>query len=85
MWDNSARRAKGAYIVKNSTPALYEQWLREAVERSTADKEGERWLFVNAWNEWGEGCHLEPCQEWGHDYLEATRRVIQEAEISKDV
>ena len=75
MWDNSPRRVKRAYIFDGSTPALYERWLHAAVRRTQPDRDGERWLFINGWNEWGEGCHLEPCQKWGHAYLEATRRV----------
>lgn len=77
MWDNSARRARGATIIKGSDPKIYEQWLCEAVDRSQPDKQGKRWVFINAWNEWGEGCHLEPCQKWDHAYLEATRRVFR--------
>lgn len=75
MWDNSARRHRGAYIINNSSPKLYEQWLRDAVERTSADSDGQKTVFINAWNEWAEGCHLEPCQKWGHQYLDATRRV----------
>ena len=75
MWDNSARRERGAFMLRGSTPDQYEAWLREAVERSRLDSEGHRWVFINAWNEWGEGCHLEPCQRWGRAYLEATKQV----------
>jgi hypothetical protein len=75
MWDNSARRDRGAFILRDSTPEQYEIWLREAVRRAQPDNEGHRWVFINAWNEWAEGCHLEPCQKWGRAYLEATRRV----------
>jgi lipopolysaccharide biosynthesis protein len=75
MWDNSARRKRSAFILKDSTPELYEGWLRKASERARLDKDGHRWVFINAWNEWGEGCHLEPCQKWGRAYLEATKRV----------
>jgi lipopolysaccharide biosynthesis protein len=75
MWDNSARRNRGATIVTNSSPQLYEQWLREAVQRSVPDSDQQATVFINAWNEWAEGCHLEPCQKWGHQYLEVTRRV----------
>jgi lipopolysaccharide biosynthesis protein len=75
MWDNTARRPRRAGIVHGSTPEQYERWLADAVGRSTPDRDGERWVFINAWNEWAEGCHLEPCQKWGTAYLEATRRV----------
>jgi hypothetical protein len=75
MWDNSARRYRGATIIQGSTPERYEQWLREAVDQTIPGEDGQKTVFINAWNEWAEGCHLEPCQKWGHQYLEATRRV----------
>ena len=79
MWDNSARREQGAFVLTGSTPGVYETWLREAVARSHPDANGHRWVFINAWNEWGEGCHLEPCRKWGLQYLEGTRRVYDGA------
>jgi len=77
-WDNTPRRATNAYILHGSTPQGYESWLRTAVRRTVERFSGdERIVFINAWNEWGEGCHLEPDQRWGHAYLEATRRALQ--------
>ena len=83
-WDNSPRRKQGAMIFINSTPELYERWLREVVDRRTAGLRsnqnsgitGDSFVFINAWNEWAEGNHLEPCQRWGRKYLEATRRAL---------
>lgn len=80
MWDNSARRVKDAAILVNSTPEKYEAWLREAVDWTRKSYEGEeRIVFVNGWNEWGEGNHLEPDLRWGRGYLEATLRVMNES------
>jgi lipopolysaccharide biosynthesis protein len=84
-WDNSPRRKSGAVIFMNSTPNRYERWLREIVERQVArtgadgnsDISPESLVFINAWNEWAEGNHLEPCQKWGRAYLEATRRALR--------
>ncbi|MEA2900171.1 MAG: hypothetical protein QOH36_58 [Actinomycetota bacterium] len=75
-FDNSARRADGgATILVESSPSAYERWLREVVARFTPPSPEENLVFVNAWNEWGEGNHLEPCQRWGKAYLDAHARV----------
>jgi hypothetical protein len=80
-WDNSPRREEGATVFAGSTPELYGAWLREVIRRScvgSSQRPGEDapLVFINAWNEWGEGCHLEPCQRWGSAYLEETRKAL---------
>ena len=75
-FDNTARRPTGATVLLNSSPDAYETWLRETVGRFEPFGPEENLVFVNAWNEWGEGNHLEPCQRWGRAYLEAHARVV---------
>lgn len=75
-WDNSARRKDGALIVTDSTPEKYESWLKDAMQNFKPLSSEENFIFINAWNEWAEGNHLEPCQKWGRKYLEATKRVL---------
>lgn len=77
-WDNSPRRASNAAIFLESDPSKYEQWLQTLVARCGAlNNPDERVIFVNAWNEWGEGCHLEPDKRYGRAFLEATLRAIE--------
>lgn len=75
-WDNTPRRATGAMVFHRSSPELYAKWLRHAVDRVRGWPPEQRIVFLNAWNEWGEGAHLEPCQQWGHAYLDATKEVL---------
>jgi hypothetical protein len=78
-WDNTPRMGRNATIVRGSTPTLFRQWL-EALVREARATGGETLLFLNAWNEWGEGNHLEPCQRWGHAYLEAVSQAVHSKE-----
>jgi hypothetical protein len=62
--------------VVGNDPELYAWWLSNAVDRArTVDPENPL-VFVNAWNEWAEGCHLEPDERFGRAFLEATSNVV---------
>ena len=38
-----------------------------------SDKE---YIFINAWNDWGEGAYLEPDSKNGFQYLQAIKDVV---------
>jgi hypothetical protein len=72
-WDNTARRQNSSHTIVGASPDLYRYWLRYLVEYTEKNNAPEdQLLFINAWNEWGEGCHIEPDLKYGHAYLEAT-------------
>ncbi|QPN65893.1 glycoside hydrolase family 99-like domain-containing protein [Synechococcus sp. CBW1006] len=79
-WDNTARRGRRSVSWLGATPARFERWLRLArlrmQEQAGQGRLAAAALFVNAWNEWGEGCHLEPDQHWGSGWLEAVQRAV---------
>lgn len=78
-WDNSARRRDTkAIIFDKSTPEIFKLWVREKIRITDWNLLPERFLFVNAWNEWAEGNHLEPCEKWGTQYLAALLAGINE-------
>lgn len=76
-WDNSARRKSGYMILKDSTPALFKRWLQASLNRFKSYSEEENFVFINAWNEWAEGNHLEPCIKWGKHYLDVVKEVFE--------
>lgn len=82
-WDNTARRGVRGTVILNGTPENYEFWLSEAIRKTVENYPNrERLLFVNAWNEWAEGCHLEPDRRYGHRFLEATLRAKQGSSVT---
>ena len=71
-WDNTARTNERALIVLNGRPENYEYWLSSTIDLAKKNQNGEQLVFINAWNEWAEGCHLEPDRWFGNGFLEAT-------------
>lgn len=74
-WDNTARRKGAATIFHRSSPKLFKRWLLNAFSDTinriaVPDK---RLVFINAWNEWAEGAHLEPDKRYGYAWLDAVR------------
>lgn len=75
-WDNTARRGRQATIFLGSHPVRYAHYLRRQIRRVLRLRREHRLLFINAWNEWSEGCYLEPDAAHGGAYLRATRDAL---------
>lgn len=66
MWDNSPRTKKHS-ILDNFSFDLYREWIKYNIKytRENFNKD-RRFMFINAWNEWGEGTYLEPDEKNGY-------------------
>ena len=77
-WDNTARLKNKSHVWINSSPESYYDWMwqiSQSISRTRSPED--RFIFINAWNEWAEGCHLEPDQRFGYGWLNATKLAIQ--------
>ncbi len=74
-WDNTPRRAYKGLVYTGASPEKFRAAL-EAVARKTAGRKNDL-VYINAWNEWGEGAMLEPDEAEGYAYLEAVRSVTE--------
>lgn len=88
-FDNSPRRQRDALILEGSTPEIFAGWVRDSVRRSTSVAAGAELgtglVFINAWNEWGEGNHLEPDQRWGSKYLDSLAQELNQCRESRSI
>ncbi|MDR2574387.1 MAG: glycoside hydrolase family 99-like domain-containing protein [Desulfovibrio sp.] len=78
MWDNTSRKCRsGAMIFTKATPETYYDWLSWDITTTKANHSQEHnFVFINAWNEWAEGAHLEPDKKYGYAFLEMTRKAL---------
>lgn len=82
-WDNTARRMENGHVYVNFTTDLYKMWLATIIDKTYRDPENshsESLVFINAWNEWAEGCTLEPDQHFGYALLRASQTATVQAE-----
>lgn len=73
-WDNTPRNKHGVMYAGFSIDK-FEYYMKKLVDRANA--ENKSMIFVNAWNEWGEGAFLEPDEKYGFQKLEAIKRALK--------
>lgn len=84
-WDNSARRKKGYCVLSEYSPEKFYSWLRLIIEETKRRfKPDERFIFINAWNEWAEGTYLEPDKKYGYTNINTAAKAIYGLPYSDD-
>ena len=83
-WDNEARRPAAGFSFVQASPPQFGEWLATCASyvretRSTADN----FVFINAWNEWAEGAHLEPDRHFGYAWLEQVARQAEKPSFTQ--
>lgn len=76
-YDDSPRRGKNGTLLEHVSPEIFEENLGKLVQKNLSSGNG--YLFINAWNEWGESMYLEPDSENRYAYLQALQEAIRTA------
>ena len=77
-YDDTPRRGVNGKIVKGASPVKFKKYILELLK--ICEKQKKEFLFITAWNEWGEGAYLEPDEINGFGYLEALNEAIMEVD-----
>lgn len=75
-WDHSPRSKGKTLVLHDSTPELFRQHVKDALDLIKDKPEEERIIFIKSWNEWAEGNYLEPDRRYGRKYLEVLKDEI---------
>lgn len=73
-YDDTPRRGDKANIIVGDTPSKFEYYMSKLIEISK--KQNKEYIYLTAWNEWGEGAYLEPDTITGYEYLESLKKAI---------
>lgn len=68
-YDDTPRRASRGCVIDHASPTIFRDGLTKLL--AINEIHNQPFAFINAWNEWGEGMHLEPDERDGVAYLEA--------------
>lgn len=75
-WDRSPRGGKSATIWTGSTPEEFKKIIEASNDLSSEKKDQHKIVFIQAWNEWGEGNYMEPDLQYGRGYIEKMHEAI---------
>ena len=80
-FDDTPRRAIDATIAEGGTPFKFYKYMKKLMEISLEQEK--EYVFVTAWNEWGESAYLEPDMINGYGYLEFLKKAVDEVNATQ--
>lgn len=75
-WDRSPRSGRKAIVYYGTTPETFKYAAEMAVKQVENKEPDHKIIFLNSWNEWGEGAYMEPDLEFGKGKIEALAEVL---------
>lgn len=82
-FDSTPRRGKSGEVIYGGNPEKFKKYMMRLLLKAVQMKN--EIVFINAWNEWGEGMYLEPDKKWGFQYLEAVKAAKEFVENYGDI
>lgn len=77
-WDRSPRSGKNAIIYYEDTPEEFKKVSARVIELVKNKDPEHRIIFLNSWNEWGEGAYMEPDLRHGKGKIKALATVLRQ-------
>ena len=74
QFDDTPRRGKNGRVVTGASPEKFNRYLRQLLDIS--ERQDKEYVFLTAWNEWGEGAYLEPDTINRYAYLSAVKKAV---------
>ena len=83
-YDDTPRRGEAGNVITNASPEQFYRLM--CILLHLGEQRNHEFIFVNAWNEWGEGMYLEPDERFGYGYLEALSKSLDDyKEMDRDM
>lgn len=74
-YDDTPRRGMNGRLIEGMTPSKFYSFMKKLYLFSK--EQNKDYIFITAWNEWGEGAYLEPDEKNRYELLHALKRAIQ--------
>lgn len=78
QWDHTPRSGWNGHFLVNSTPTLFKEHVRDALNAIKNKPDDYKIILLKSWNEWGEGNMMEPDLTYGRGFINALRDVLSE-------
>lgn len=77
-WDNTPRKGGRGIVYYEATPEKFNRYFQQQLHHiNNSVNYNNEYLFINAWNEWGEGAHLEPDEYHKYAYLDVIKQAVE--------
>lgn len=73
-YDTTPRKGERGEVLRGANPVKFRTYFEKFIEKNL--EMNNEYVFLNAWNEWGEGMYLEPDKKNGDGYLQAIKEVM---------